>query len=106
METVHSLAHYGRRQTWKNIRRNYFWPGMTTDIHTYVKECSVCQQNKMSRKVKRKPIKFPCTSRFHTVDIDLVGPLRPSSKGNQFIMTMMDRFTQMAGGCPNEIDNS
>ena len=100
LSAVHDFAHYGRRQTWRTIKKHYYWPGMTTEIQNYVKACPVCQENKTAKKVKRVPIKFPATSRFKTVHIDLVGPLRPSGNGNEYIMTMMDRFSRWPEAVP------
>ena len=45
-------------------------------------------------------MKFPSTSRFRIVHIDIVGPLIPSSTGKRFILTMMDRFTRWPHAVP------
>ena len=100
MQAVHNLGHYGRRRTLNTIKKMYFWPKMSLDIQNFVKTCEQCQLNKQTRKVKRPLIRFPTTSRFHTVHIDLVGPLRTSSRGNQFLLTMMDRFTRCLEAVP------
>ena len=38
-------------------------------------------------------MRFPITSRFKTLHIDIVGPLPASSKGNTYILSLPDRFT-------------
>ena len=49
---------------------------------------------------QRPPIKFACTSRLKTVHIDIVGPLIKSTKGNTYLLTMMDRFSRWFEAVP------
>ena len=46
-------GHFGRDKTLANLAKNFFWPGMTTDVEDYVKSCNNCQKNKV---VKRNPL--------------------------------------------------
>ncbi|XP_052170272.1 probable mediator of RNA polymerase II transcription subunit 19b [Diospyros lotus] len=39
--------HSGFLKTYKRIVANVYWPGMKRDIHRYVSNCVVCQQNKV-----------------------------------------------------------
>ena len=40
-------GHSGFLKTYKRIAANVYWPGMKRDIHRYVSNCVVCQQNKV-----------------------------------------------------------
>jgi len=52
-----------------------------------------CQKYKTARKIRPPFFHFPTTSRFETVHIDLVGPLR-NDRGFEYILTMLDRASR------------
>ena len=97
---VHTLGHFGRRRTYNTIVKSYFWPKMAKEVNAFVRSCFECQQNKVSNKVTRVYQKFPVTSRFRTVHIDLVGPLPVSSKGHTHILSILDRFSRWYEAVP------
>src|SRR5689334_13918298 len=37
-------GHFGKRNTYDKIRRNYYWPGMAKDIDNWVTTCKQCQK--------------------------------------------------------------
>ncbi|KAI0991224.1 hypothetical protein K3495_g16963, partial [Podosphaera aphanis] len=39
-------GHWGIARTTDLAQRNYYWPGMTQDIHNYVAGCQLCARNK------------------------------------------------------------
>ena len=51
-------GHMGRDRTWERARRTVWWPGMTSDIATYVAGCDECQRHKRSKKPGRAPVQF------------------------------------------------
>ena len=78
---------------------------MTKDVVEYVRACEDCQKCKRVPKIKRKYINYPKTNRFRTVHMDIVGPLQTSSKGNRYLLTVMDRFSRWFEAYPmNNID--
>jgi len=49
MHATHSSpleGHPGYLKTYRNIREIFTWKGLKTDVLRFVRECSVCQQNK------------------------------------------------------------
>jgi transposase InsO family protein len=97
---IHQLGHFGRKRTLQLVQATYTWPNMQSDVAKFVLTCEPCQINKKSRVAKRVWQKFPITSRFKTVHVDLVGPLQKSTKGRQYIFTMIDRYSRWMEAVP------
>lgn len=96
---MHDIAHPGIRATIHLVGERFVWPGMRKDIKQIVTRCVKCQLNKVQRHTKSTIEKIPVTKRFAHVHLDIVGQL-PSSKGNNFVLTMIDRFTRWPEAVP------
>ena len=73
---------------------------MKKDIRAWVRECTVCQANKIHRHnfSKFKPYALP-TARFQEITMDIVGPLPPPN-GYKYLLTAIDRFTRFLNAVP------
>ena len=100
IKLIHDVGHFGRKRTVKAVALNHWWPSITKDCANYVKHCQICQRFKPTPKPRREYLQFPETSRFRTVHIDLVGPLRQTSRGNTSILTVMDRCSRWLEAYP------
>ena len=58
-------GHPGRYKTAELVLRNYWWPGLHSDVKRYVKGCEKCQQMKTFPEKPRNPITK------HSSDVDL-----------------------------------
>ncbi|XP_041843372.1 uncharacterized protein LOC121641350 [Melanotaenia boesemani] len=67
---------------------------MTKDIDKWVSECAMCQsaQRPIKQEVQYTPIKV--TQPFELVGMDLIGKLKKTNHGNQYICVMIDYFTK------------
>jgi len=100
IQSAHNLGHFGNNKTYNSVSRNYFWPHMRKQVYNFVQTCVICQRNKLSKNIKRDSIRFPLTTKFKTVHIDIVGPLKRSRNGNTYILTMIDRCTSWVEAVP------
>ena len=94
----HSLpihSHAGSTATIKSIAHYYWWPHCTQHIRKYVRSCLPCQARKTPRRMRFSIAgKLQKSRPFQMLYIDLVGPLRPSAKGNTNILTCICAFTR------------
>lgn len=96
----HSLAHPGIRGTQSLIGKRVVWPNMRKDIRQWTRECIHCQSTKIYKHIKSPLESIPTpTQRFHTIHVDIVGPL-PASRGCRFILTCIDHVTRWAEAIP------
>lgn len=99
-DIFHNLAHAGIRATRKLVASHYFWPGMNKDCTLWAKTCMHCQTSKIHRHTVTPLASFPVPKcRFEHLHIDIVGPF-PPSRGNSYILTMVERFTRWPEAIP------
>ena len=80
-DPFHGLSHGGGRASLRDIKPRFVWPGMSSDILRWARECPDCAASKISRHVHFPLTRRPVASlRFGSIHVDLVGPL-PESEG-------------------------
>ncbi|KAI3378353.1 hypothetical protein SNEBB_010066 [Seison nebaliae] len=89
------VAHPGIKLTWYALRNKYFFLNMYEIITKYIAACKICNVRK-AFVIPKAPIrKWPDVSYpFQRVTIDLLGPLKPSSNGYKYCLTVVDTFTR------------
>ena len=100
VSSIHGLGHFGRRRTLRAVAMLYWWKGMPSYVANYVRCCEACQRNKPCKKVKRQPVRFFASARFKIVHMDFVGPFKPSNRGNNYLFTLMDRYSRWIEAIP------
>ncbi len=88
-------GHHGAKATYETLRQVAYWPGMQQDVAEYVKGCLVCCQFQPANPNHRAPLQrkgmiFP----WSDLQIDWVGPLPRSTRGNKYFLTMVCEFTK------------
>ena len=99
-------GHEGITRTKERLLQSYFWPNMESKISQHVAACQRCQSRRTTDRPKPPLLtSMPqCTSLNQRVAIDLMGPLRTSTQGKNYILCMTDAFTKYAEVCaiPNK----
>ena len=90
-----SAGHFGCNATSLRACQKFYWPGMTGYLKRRVRNCDTClakiQKTNLHQTV-HKPRRHGYPG--EVLYIDLVGPLPETTRGNKYIVTMMDGFTK------------
>jgi hypothetical protein len=90
----HSTAgHPGQDKTIRKAKKLWSWKGMNKWIASYVKGCTICQQNKILTHQKKTPF-YRITTKWETlpfkqIAMDLITGL-PKHKGKDAILMIVD----------------
>ena len=96
-----SAGHFGINKTFDKVSRYFYWPGIRKDVTKFCKSCDLCQRvGKTPLKVvPLKPIKIEGEP-FQKLVLDCVGPLPRTSKGNEYLFTIMCPVTRFPEAIP------
>ena len=90
-------GHSGRDATLKRLKQLFFWKGMTKDVHTFIRECLVCQTCKYDHHSPYgllQPLPVP-TEVWVDISMDFIEGL-PKSHGKEVIWVVVDRLSKYA----------
>ena len=98
-DTVLRLNHQGHPgivATMKRVRKRFIWPGMTEDVATYVKGCTLCLEKHGSDHHVGDPGERNPSRAWEVVYVDLMGPFSPATKpaGYQYILSVLDGWSK------------
>ena len=95
--------HRGVNKTCERVLQHFFWSGLSSSVSDFVKSCKTCQTvGKPNQTVPVAPFKpIPAFGEpFSHIQIDCVGPLPKTKKGNQYILTIMCTSTRFPEAIP------
>jgi hypothetical protein len=83
--------------TLKRLGQVFYWKKLQKLVRQYVRECSVCQQNKVENVMSPGLLQLlPVPSApFIDINMDFIEGL-PKSEGNEVIFVVVDRFSKYA----------
>ena len=95
-------AHTGVQKLLKLIQARYWWPGLSRDVIAWVKDCRVCaRHNIVSRGVKEARQRELPPRPFHTIGMDITGPLPTTARRrNKYILVIVDLLTHFVIAVP------
>ncbi|XP_068245448.1 uncharacterized protein [Palaemon carinicauda] len=96
-------GHLGINKTYEKLLRYFYWPKMHKDCSEYCKNCDLCQKVGKAQHdpkvVPLQPIEV-LGEPFERLVLDCVGPLPRSSKGNEYLLTIMCSATRFPEAIP------
>jgi hypothetical protein len=87
--------HHGSNKMSKDLRKNYWWPGMKKSVARYVEKCLTCSQVKTEH---QKPsgylqqLEIPVW-KWEKITMDFITKLPRTSRGHDTIWVIVDRLT-------------
>ncbi|KAJ8333833.1 hypothetical protein SKAU_G00411520 [Synaphobranchus kaupii] len=100
-------GHRGEQSTISMLRQVAYWPKMRTDVKDYVNSCLTCCKFQPVLPRHRAPLQStPTTQPWSHIQIDWIGPIIRSSRGNQYALTVTDMFTKWVECLPAPRDTA
>ena len=95
-------GHQGMARLFNRIRENFYWVGMRKQINDFVRSCPICQKTKLTRIKTVQPLKITDTPQYFLdkVQMDIVGPMPITNKGNRYLLTLQDNLTKYVEAIP------
>ncbi|CAJ2628780.1 unnamed protein product [Trifolium pratense] len=90
--------HPGSTKMYHDLKKDYWWPGMKTEIAEFVARCIVCQQVKIEHQKPAgllQPLEIP-QWKWEQITMDFVSGLPRTKKGHDSIWVIVDRLTKSA----------
>ena len=88
-------GHMGVQKTVSRIKQRFHWYRLRDDVKVHIRSCPTCSATKMPyRKFRAALGNFRVGAPLDRVAIDIMGPLPLSSKGNRYILVIVDYFTR------------
>lgn len=94
-------AHLGVTKTLNKIRRRYYWPGMQSDVRTYIAGCDKCSRKKGFQQKRRAPMQLVQSyAPMERIATDILGELPSTAAGNRYILVVSDYYTKWTESFP------
>lgn len=88
-------GHLSTEAVYAKLRERFWWPRMYRDTREWVESCPDCQTKKTPRKPRAGLLQaISVLERWHTVGVDIVGPLPRTSRKNRYLVVFCDYMTK------------
>lgn len=88
-------GHLGVRRAKAQLQKRFFWPGWANDVRLAKHQCDQCARHQRpAARHQGRMQPFLSGEPWERLGIDITGPHPTSSKGNRFILTVIDHFTK------------
>ena len=90
-------GHHADFKTTERLLEAVWWPGISTAVLDFIKECQVCRKNAKkdaASKTFLQPLE-PVSQPFVRISMDLFGPLQ-AENSKKWILVIVDHFSKMA----------
>lgn len=95
-----TAGHLGRDKTLKSVQSRFYWPGMSSAVARWCRECNQCARRKAGPGLGKSPLQQSFVGApMDRIGIDIL-ECPVSNDGNQYIMVICDYFTKWVEAYP------
>jgi len=98
LQSVHAgptAGHMGLKKTAAAVQARVFWPSWSSDLTAVLKKCHECARYHRGVLPRQTEMQTPQVGHpWQRVSIDITGPHPRSTKGNVYILTLVDHFSK------------
>ena len=88
-------GHLGNSRAKARLQQRYYWPGWSSEVRRSKLSCPECSRHQRPRPRHQGPLQpFLTGEPWERLGIDITGPHPVSSKGNMYVLTVIDHFTK------------
>jgi len=101
----HSLCHVGPDKIIESLERRCWWPSLKNDVRSWLKNCITCHRENAIPSGNRTIYPLPIVPLFSRWNIDFVGPLTVSSRGNNCVIVAVEFVSKwvIVKALPNQL---
>ena len=100
VQKVHEqISHFGERRTRHVLQQNYWWMGLTDEVHLVLSQCMACQRVKAvfnaSGNVREALKSLPIKGFLYRWSLDYAKPtVQVTTAGNQRVLIIIEHYTR------------
>ncbi|GBN46994.1 Transposon Ty3-G Gag-Pol polyprotein [Araneus ventricosus] len=96
-----SGGHFGVMKTLSKTRERFYWDRLRADVEKWCRECHACGARKGPKtRTKGRLQRYNVGAPFERMALDILGPLPVTTKGNRYVLVLMDYFTKWPEAIP------
>ncbi|GBM77913.1 Transposon Ty3-I Gag-Pol polyprotein, partial [Araneus ventricosus] len=102
-ETHDSISggHFGVMKTLSKTRERFYWDRLRADVENWCRECHACGARKGPKtRTKGRLQRYNVGAPFERMALDILGPFPVTTKGNRYVLVLMDYFTKWPEAIP------
>ncbi|GBO26646.1 hypothetical protein AVEN_126021-1 [Araneus ventricosus] len=88
-------------KTLSKTRERFYWDRLRADVEKWCRECHACGAHKGPKtRTKCRLQRYNVGAPFERMVLDILGPFPVTSKGNRYVLVLMDYFTKWPEAIP------
>ncbi|GBO33123.1 Retrovirus-related Pol polyprotein from transposon 297 [Araneus ventricosus] len=96
-----SGGHFGVMKTLSKTRERFYWDRLRADVENCCRECHACGARKGPKtRTKGRLQRYNVGAPFERMALDILGPFPVTTKGNRYVLVLMDYFTKWPEAIP------
>ena len=89
------LGHLGQTKCIAVIKQRFYWVDLEDNVRKYISSCAFCSYSKDGNKrLKANVIPIKSSRPFDILCADICGPFNRTSRGNRYVLGMIDHFSK------------